>query len=217
MKRLLLFALLLSALLIGACKQEKETRVVIQTTMGNIQVKLYDSTPKHRDNFIKLAEQGFYEGLLFHRVIRDFMIQTGDPNSRNAPMDSVLGAGGPGYTIPAEMKAPLIRGALAAVRFNDMVNPSRASNGSQFFLIQGSPQTEETLNQVEQVWKKKFTPEQRKLYIEKGGVPQLDGIYTVFGEVELGIDVVDKIGAVPRNAADRPLEDIRILKVTVEK
>lgn len=201
--------LFLCSFLLPAC-QPKETTVLISTNMGDIRVRLYDETPQHRDNFLKLAEEGFFDSTLFHRVIRDFMIQGGDPNSKNAQPGIVLGGGGPGYTIPAEIRMPHVRGALAAARLADQANPQRASSGSQFFIVQGQPQTDESLNQWEYRLGTKFSPDWRERYKKMGGTPQLDNQYTVFGEVVSGLDVLDKIAAVPRDANDRPLEDIRM-------
>ncbi|MCB9317376.1 MAG: peptidylprolyl isomerase [Lewinellaceae bacterium] len=207
--KLSLFALGLVMLCLGSC-QKKAPQVWIHTDMGDILVRLYDETPQHRDNFLKLVGEGFYDSLLMHRIIRDFMIQGGDPNSKNAPSGILLGAGSPGYGIPAEIRAPTVRGALAAARLPDQVNPSRESNGSQFFIVHGLPQTDASLDDWEQRLGIKFNPERRALYKEKGGTPQLDGQYTVFGEVVEGLDVLDKIAAVPRDSNDRPLEDLRM-------
>jgi len=209
------YLLLLCSFLLPAC-QPKETTVLISTNMGDIRVRLYDETPQHRDNFLKLAEEGFFDSTLFHRVIRDFMIQGGDPNSKNAQPGIVLGGGGPGYTIPAEIRMPHVRGALAAARLSDQANPQRASSGSQFFIVQGQLQTDESLDQWEQRLGTKFSPEWRTKYKAMGGTPQLDNQYTVFGEVVSGLDVLDKIAAVPRDGNDRPLEDIR-MTVKVER
>ncbi|MBK8968160.1 MAG: peptidylprolyl isomerase [Lewinellaceae bacterium] len=205
----LLFILGMLVLCLGSC-QKKAPQVWIHTDMGDILVRLYDETPKHRDNFLKLAGEGFYDSLLLHRIIRDFMIQGGDPNSKNAPPGQLLGAGSPGYNIPPEIRAPTLRGALAAARLPDQVNPARESNGSQFFIVHGLPQTDVSLDEWEQRLGIKFSPERRALYKEKGGAPQLDGQYTVFGEVVKGLDVLDKIAAVPRDSNDRPLNDLRM-------
>jgi cyclophilin family peptidyl-prolyl cis-trans isomerase len=210
-----LYVLLFGCLFLAGC-QKKETTVRISTNMGDIIVRLYDVTPRHRDNFLKLAEEGFYDGLLFHRVMRDFMIQGGDPTSKNAPPGARLGENGPGYTIPAEIKMPHVRGALSAARLPDQVNPQRESSGSQFFIVQGQSQIDESLDQWEQRLGTTFSPEWRALYKAKGGAPQLDGQYTVFGEVVSGLEVLDKIAAVPRDANDRPLDDIR-MTVKVER
>ena len=209
MRYIVVWIALSGSVLLGFC-QKKETTVLIHTNLGDIRVKLYDSTPLHRDNFLKLAREGYYDSLMFHRVIRDFMIQGGDPDSKNAPAGALLGGGGPGYDLPAEIQAPHLRGVLAAARLPDAVNPGRKSNGSQFFIVQGQIQTDESLNQWEQRLNIKYSPEWRAQYKVKGGTPQLDGQYTVFGEVVEGLDVLDKIAAVPRDANDRPLEDIRM-------
>lgn len=208
--------LLIAALLLPAC-QKKETIIRISTSMGDITVRLYDETPRHRDNFLKLVEEGFFDSTLFHRVIPDFMIQGGDPNSKQAPPGTMLGGGGPGYTIPAEIRFPHVRGALAAARMPDQVNPQRESSGSQFFLVTGTPQTDESLNQWEQRLGTKYSPEWRALYKAKGGTPQLDNQYTVFGEVVAGLDVLDRIAAVPRDANDRPLDDLRMTSVRADR
>lgn len=207
MKRLIW--ILAGCVFLTACGQ-KDTLVRIQTNLGDMTLRLYNDTPKHRDNFIKLAQAGFYDSLLFHRVIRDFMIQGGDPDSKNAPAGTLLGEGGPGYTIPAEIGAPHIRGVLAAARLGDRSNPQRESNGSQFYIVQGQPQTDASLDEWEKRMGVKYSPEWRSKYKAKGGTPQLDGQYTVFGEVVDGLDVIDKIAAVPRDSNDRPLEDIRM-------
>lgn len=207
--------LFFASISLGAC-QKKAVQVRIHTELGDIVVRLYDETPLHRDNFLKLVQEGFYDSLLFHRVIPGFMIQGGDPDSKNAQPGAMLGAGNPGYNIPAEIKAPHIRGALAAARLPDQVNPARQSNGSQFFIVLGRPQTDESLDQWEQRLGAKYSPEWRALYKEKGGTPQLDGQYTVFGEVVQGMDVADRLVAVARDANDRPLDDLR-MQVSVEK
>ncbi len=187
-----------------------ETMLLIETGMGNIKVKLYDSTPQHRDNFIKLAKEGFYDGTLFHRVIPGFMIQGGDPDSKTAQPGQALGRGGPGYTIPAEIGAKHFRGALSAARQPDQVNPQRASSGSQFYIVQNGPVPEEQFNQFAQYTGTQYTAEEKDYYLKYGGTPQLDSQYTVFGTVVEGMDVVDKIAMVQRDQADRPLEDIKM-------
>lgn len=207
----LLFPLLL---LLGAC-QKRQTIVRIETEFGDIRVRLYDETPLHRDNFLKLAQSGFYDSLLFHRVIRDFVIQGGDPTSKYAAPGVLLGGGEIGYTIPAEIRFPHVRGALSAARKPDAVNPQRASDGSQFYIVQGQRHTDASLDELERAMGIKFSPDWRARYKAIGGTPQLDGQYTVFGEVISGMEVVDRIAAVPRDANDRPLEDIR-MKVRVE-
>lgn len=247
---------------------EGDVLVDISTTAGDIQVRLFGDTPRHRDNFLKLVKEGFYNGVLFHRVINEFMIQTGDPDSKNAKAGQSLGTGGPGYTIESEIVYPRHfhrKGALAAARQGDQVNPERRSSGSQFYIVIGKAYNESQLKQMESQMKMMqqqsifnrlaaenrskimelrrnndqagiqklqeelvaitekeaaanpalLTPEQRKVYGTIGGTPHLDGQYTVFGEVTKGLDVVDKIQQVPTGAADRPLEDVKILKMTV--
>ena len=243
------------------------SRIKIKTTEGEIIVRLYDETPLHRDNFIKLASEGFYDGTLFHRVIKDFMIQGGDPDSKGAPAGKNLGAGGPDYTIPAEFVYPQLyhkRGALSAARLGDEVNPNRESSGSQFYIVWGDTvksqelkqlerqmamQQEQTVfNQITQEHKAelmdlrrnkdragvqalqeklvndtkakckeigipKFTAEQVETYTTIGGTPYLDNQYTVFGEVESGLDVVEKIQNCDTSRNDRPKTDI---SMTVE-
>jgi len=190
-------------------------KVRITTELGVIVLKLYNETPKHRDNFIKLAQEGFYNGTLFHRVIRQFMIQGGDPNSRNAPSGQPLGTGGPEYTIEAEIIPGFFhkRGALAAARMGDQVNPERRSSGSQFYIVQGRVFTPGELDMMEQQTRRAFTPQQRIAYTTVGGTPHLDNAYTVFGEVIEGLDVVEKISLVATGRGDRPLEDV---SMTVE-
>jgi cyclophilin family peptidyl-prolyl cis-trans isomerase len=196
--------------MLTACR-DKERMVLISTTYGDIKVKLYNETPQHRDNFVKLAQEGFYDGTLFHRVIREFMIQGGDPNSKNASPDAQLGSGGPGYNIPAEILPTFYhkKGALSAARLGDQVNPKRESSGSQFYLVQGKKWTEEELKPFEQRGLK-MTPEQKEAYKTIGGVPHLDGSYTVFGEIVEGLDVLDKIANVPTKQADRPESDVKM-------
>ncbi len=197
-------------LLFSCQAKEKETHAVIETDMGNIEIKLYNNTPKHRDNFIELAKNGKFDGTLFHRVIRDFMIQGGDPTSINAPAGTLLGQGGADRLIPAEIGAPHVRGALAAARMSDGVNPLKQSNSMQFYLVQGQKLTDDNLNMIEMQTKVKFHPALRKRYLEQGGTPQLDGQYTVFGEIVSGLDVLDKIAAVPCDPNSRPLNDVKM-------
>jgi peptidyl-prolyl cis-trans isomerase B (cyclophilin B) len=189
-------------------------RALIETAFGNMTVELSNRTPQHRDNFIKLVEQQYYDDLLFHRVINAFMIQGGDPDSKNAPANQMLGQGGPGYTVPAEFAAGLIhaKGALAAARLGDQANPQRASSGSQFYLVQGQPVTEQLLQQMESRGNFQYTPAEKSQYLQAGfGTPFLDRQYTVFGYVVEGLDVIDKIAAVPTNPqGNRPLEDVRM-------
>ena len=233
-------------------------KVKIETTLGDITVRLYDETPIHRDNFVKLVKEGYYDGTLFHRVIKDFMIQGGDPDSKGAPAGKMLGVGGPDYTLEAEIKNNLYhkRGALAAARQGDEVNPERRSSGSQFYIVWGQVYKENQLNQLgkqirmqkvqdafnalakarreeimqmrrernraglqelqdqliaeaeNKVGKQGLTDEQMQLYSTVGGTPHLDGQYTVFGEVEEGLDVVEQIQNTATGRADRPTNDI---------
>lgn len=194
---------------IGSCN-EKETMIEIITDYGTMKAKLYDSTPLHRDNMVKLIKEGFYDGLLFHRVISDFMIQGGDPNSKDAPPNQQLGSGGPGYQIDAEIGALHYKGAIAAARTGDGVNPQRRSSGSQFYIVQGKPLSDAQLDMMAGQSGTEYTPEQRAKYKEVGGVPFLDNQYTVFGEVVEGLDVIDKIAAVQTAPGDRPVEDVKM-------
>ena len=198
---------------------EDLTKVLIKTTEGDITIALYDNTPKHRENFIKLVEEGFYNDILFHRIIKGFMIQTGDPDSKNAPAGTQLGSGGPGYTIPAEFKSENYhkRGAVAAARQGDQVNPTKASSGSQFYIVDGRPFNEREMAQISYQYGKSFTDEQRKVYTTEGGAPFLDGDYTVFGEVVEGMDVVDKIASKEKDRFDRPVKDVKILSAIIVK
>ena len=212
MKKLILAALVLVGLTCQAQKNntEKETVVVIKTNMGTIKAKLYNDTPLHRDNFIKLANEGWYNGSPFHRVIKDFMIQGGQ--NANGQLD-------PGYTIPAEFKDNHFhkKGALAAARQGDQVNPKKASSGSQFYIVQGKVYDERTLDMFETRMGKVFSARQRQAYQTVGGTPHLDGDYTVFGEVIEGLDVVDKIAAVETGRMDVPIKPVIINSVTIEK
>ncbi|HRG68403.1 MAG: peptidylprolyl isomerase [Saprospiraceae bacterium] len=184
--------------------------VLIETSLGNMIAKLYDQTPLHRDNFNKHAEQGYYNDLLFHRVINGFMIQGGDPQSKNAESGAMLGSGGPGYTIPAEFNRAFIhkKGAIAAARTGDQVNPKKESSGSQFYIVQGSLQTDQALNQMEDRKGIKYSEEQRTAYKTLGGTPFLDMEYTVFGEIIEGLDVIDKIASVKTERGDRPSQNV---------
>jgi peptidyl-prolyl cis-trans isomerase B (cyclophilin B) len=235
-------------------------KVKIQTMLGDIVVRLYDETPLHRDNFVKLVKEGYYDGTLFHRVIKDFMIQGGDPDSKGAPSGKMLGAGGPGYTIEAEIKDNLFhkRGALAAARQGDQVNPERRSSGSQFYITWGQVYSEGQLRQFskqlrmqrvqdafnalaaehrseiiqmrkdrdrtglqelqdrlvaeaeKRVGSTGLSDEQIQVYSTVGGTPHLDGQYTVFGEVEEGLDVVEMIQGTATGRGDRPVDDIEM-------
>lgn len=192
-------------------------QVLISTSLGDITVALYDDTPKHRDNFLKLAKDGYFNGTLFHRVIPTFMIQGGDPDSKNpnAPIGS-LGNGGPPYTIPAEIVRNHFhkRGALAAARTSDQVNPERASSGSQFYIVHGTTFDNNMLSQMEAQMRGMispdfaFTPEERTYYNTYGGAPNLDQQYTVFGEVVTGLDVVDKIAQVQQGPNNQPVKPV---------
>jgi cyclophilin family peptidyl-prolyl cis-trans isomerase len=206
----MLTAIILMA--IGATSQNTQRIVEISTDFGKIQVKLYDNTPLHRDNFIKLASEGFYDGIIFHRVIKSFMIQGGDPESKNADPSKMLGNGGPGYTIPAEFHKENFhkKGALAAARLGDNANPQKASSGSQFYIVQGKQYSDLELDHMEQRMNAKFTTQQREAYKTVGGTPHLDGGYTVFGEVISGIEVIDAIAAVQTGQADRPVKDVKM-------
>ena len=187
--------------------------VLIETTYGDIKVKLYDETPFHKENFLKLVSEKLYDDQIFHRVIKNFMIQAGDPDSKNAKPGQPLGYGDLGYTIPAEFNKNLFhkKGALAAARQPDNVNPDKESSASQFYIVQGRVYSNQELDLMEQRGVHiKFTEEQRKIYTSVGGTPHLDYSYTVFGEVTDGIEVVDKIASVKTDKRDRPLNDIKI-------
>ncbi len=192
--------------------------VELETDFGTMTIKLFNSTPKHRDNFIKLVEEGFYDGLLFHRVINGFMVQGGDPNSRGAKANASLGSGGPGYQIDAEFEAnnAHVKGALSAARMGDNVNPEKKSSGSQFYVVQGRSVTGDMLDQMEAKKGIRYTKEQREAYLANGGTPFLDAEYTVFGQVIKGMDVIDKIANVETNRADRPVKDVK-MKMKVVK
>lgn len=189
-------------------KPAKTTTVLIETEYGNITAVLYNDTPAHRDNFIKLVKQGWYNGSIFHRVINKFMIQGGQQGEKQDP----------GYTIPAEFIPTHFhkKGALAAARMGDQVNPTKASSGSQFYIVQGQVYTDEQLNAFEQKLGKKFSEDRRKAYTTVGGTPHLDDSYTVFGEVTKGLDVVDKIAAVQTAQGDRPVKDVK-MKISIVK
>jgi cyclophilin family peptidyl-prolyl cis-trans isomerase len=213
MKRLTI--LILTALFIMNFEASSQTKTsqnvvkfVIHTDYGDMKGFLYNETPQHRDNFKKNVEQGYYDGLLFHRVISGFMIQGGDPDSRTAKAGQRLGSGGPGYTVPAEINPALIhkKGALSAARTGDQVNPQKASSGSQFYIVQGKKQTASQLSQGPM----KYTDAQKQTYETIGGTPFLDGGYTVFGEISEGLEVIDKIAAVQKDASDRPVQDVKM-------
>jgi peptidyl-prolyl cis-trans isomerase B (cyclophilin B) len=195
--------------------------VVIETSLGKMVLELYDDTPLHCDNFIKLVNEGFYNGQLFHRVINNFMIQAGDSDSKNAQPVARLGSGGKTYTVPAEFIPEYYhkKGALAAARQGDNVNPQKASSGSQFYIVQGKKYNDAELDAFEQRGLHiPFTPEQRDTYKTKGGSPHLDYSYTVFGEVIEGLSVIDIIAAQPTDENSRPIADVKIIKMyTVKK
>jgi len=205
-------------------KKDRKRDVLLQTNMGDMVIRLSDSTPLHRDNFLKLVKVGFYDSILFHRVIKNFMIQSGDPNSKTAVARTPLGNGGPNYTIPAEFRTNLFhkKGVIAAARMGDNVNPQKASSGSQFYIVQGKIFDDAELESVEfsRMNGRKIPANRREVYKTIGGTPHLDDNYTVFGEVIKGLEVVDKIAAVPTSTGadrDRPLEDVRIIKVKLIK
>jgi cyclophilin family peptidyl-prolyl cis-trans isomerase len=197
--------------------------VEIRTTMGTIVVRLSDSTPLHRDNFLRLAKQGYYDSVLFHRVIKHFMIQSGDPSSKRAGPAADLGDGGPTYTIPAEFRTSLFhhKGVIAAAREGDEENPQKASSGSQFYLVEGKVYSDSGLDSVQtfRLKGRKIPFDQRQVYKTLGGSPHLDQNYTIFGEVVRGLDVVDSIAAVPTSGPpkDRPIQDVRILQMKLVK
>lgn len=219
MKTVILAFLLVIA--INAQAQKGNTEVMLETTAGNIKLRLYDDTPLHRDNFVKLVGMHVYDSLLFHRVIKDFMIQCGDPKSKNAAPGTHLGEGDLDGTVEQELRLPQIfhrRGVLAAAREPDEANPYRESSRCHFYLAWGKKFTDEELDKMQlrldtlYGYRVKLTPEMRTAYKTVGGIPHLDGGYTVFGEIVEGLDVLEKIQATPTDKNDRPLEDQRILK-----
>ena len=219
----MLVLLLLLNMGCAIAKKDKGCVVRMETSMGVIRIALSDLTPIHRDNFIRLVSEGFYDGVLFHRVIEDFMIQTGDPCSKGAGRDSVLGEGGPGYTLPAEIVFPElfhVRGSVAAAREGDDVNPEYRSSGSQFYIVWGRrlrpvPLKKAIAHLAEKgIELDRFMINDYQMY---GGTPHLDGAYTVFGQVIEGLDVVEAIQEVATDSLDRPLEDVYIIKALVEK
>lgn len=208
------FLIVLIILFMSASCQTKAQTYTIETTLGNVKIKLYENTPLHKANFEKLVEEQLYEGVLFHRVIQNFMIQGGDLSTKNfvsnGETDDVE------ETIPAEFVPENFhkKGALAAARTGDFVNPEKRSSPTQFYIVQGKPYTEEELAYMEDVRGKQWTPEQKETYRTLGGTPFLDMDYTVFGEVVEGLDVVDAIAAVPTLPGDRPVSDVRIVRIT---
>lgn len=230
MNRLLALAALL--LLFAACNprlsnglrvHDLQKDVEMVTSKGTIIIRLSDSTPLHRDNFLRLVQQHYYDSILFHRVINQFMIQAGDPDSKRAKAGVELGNGSPGYTVPSEFRASLFhkKGVIAAARTGDDVNPMKASSGSQFYLVQGKVFTEAGLDSVENFrLRRKLPAAHREVYKTLGGTPHLDQNYTVFGEVISGLAVVDSIAAVAtsgRMGGDRPLQDVRIIRARLVK
>ena len=221
------FALLIALMMLAAVScQKKEEVVVMETTEGTIVLKLYDQTPLHRDNFRSLVAEGAFDSLLFHRVIQDFMIQGGDPDSKYAEPGVLLGEGDRDYTVPAEFRLEdgifHRRGVLAGAREGDDVNPEQRSSAMQFYIVWGKIFDDAGLDKVQERLdsrtggRVKLTPEMREVYKTVGGTPHLDGQYTVFGEVVSGLDVVDAIQHVPTDENDRPLTDVRILKAYLQ-
>lgn len=199
-------------------KKDRKKDIELVTSYGNIVIRLSDSTPLHRDNFLRLVKTKYYDSVLFHRVINRFMIQAGDPDSKRAPAGLPLGDGDPGYTIPAEFRPGLFhhKGVIAAARESDNVNPRKESSGSQFYIVQGKQFTESGLDSLEtyRLKGRKIPAYQRDIYKTIGGTPHLDQSYTVFGKVIHGLDVVDKIAAVATSKGadeNRPLQDVRII------
>jgi cyclophilin family peptidyl-prolyl cis-trans isomerase len=194
--------------------------IILETSEGNITLRLYDNTPLHSKNFVKLVNDGYYDNLLFHRVIKNFMIQGGDPNSKNAKPDEHLGNGGPAYTIPSEFRPEYYhkKGAIAAARLSDQVNPRKESSGSQFYIVTGQLYTKVQLDgMVKKEVHAPFSAEEINAYTTSGGTPFLDSQYTVFGEVISGFDVLEKISSVQTDANDRPVQDIKIIKAYTKK
>lgn len=215
---------IIAALLLLSCSSSKDIKVRMYTTAGVIDLALYDDTPKHKENFLKLVKEQRYDSLLFHRVIKDFMIQGGDPDSKNALAGALLGEGDLGYTVDAELMPQVHfhrRGVLAAAREGDDVNPTKASSASQFYIVWGKVYTKEQLENYKEFYARRtgrelvISPEQEAVYTTVGGTPHLDGEYTVFGEVVSGLDVVEKIQSAACDGNDRPLEDVRIMKTEI--
>lgn len=204
--RILFFLVVLATLM--SCQDDNT--VIVETQFGRMTIQLFDSTPQHRDNFKKLVKEGYFDDLLFHRVIRGFMIQGGDPTSKGAPKGQPLGSGGPGYTIPQEIGIPHFKGMLAAARQGDDVNPDKESSGSQFYIVHGQPVSEASLQSIAAQKKITYSQAQIEKYLNMGGTPMLDGDYTVFGEVIVGLEVLDKIASVACDERNRPLEDIKM-------
>lgn len=207
----------------GLRKNDLKKDVELHTSKGNIVLRLSDSTPLHRNNFIKLVKQHYYDSIIFHRVIKSFMVQAGDPNTRQAKPNERMGNGGPGYTVPAEIRQSLFhkKGVLAAARMGDNVNPKKESSGSQFYIVQGKIFTDAGLDSVEtfRLNGRKLPLAHREVYKTVGGTPHLDQNYTIFGEVVSGLNVVDSIASVQTNKeiGDRPVEDVKIIKARLVK
>ena len=223
MKKTIILLLMLAFTALGKAQSNE---VLFETTEGNIRVMLYDDTPIHRDNFLKLVNEQFYDSLLFHRVIKSFMIQGGDPTSKTAEPGTTLGTGELDYTLEPEFRTPkhyYRRGALAMAREGDRVNPERRSSGCQFYIVWGKTYSTKDLEAIQQRVKEAtngaadITPEMFWTYRKVGGTPHLDGQYTVFGEVTEGLDVVERIQKVFTDTYDRPVDDVRILHATVIK
>lgn len=219
----LLFALLVCVLCSCAANKPTEPQVLISTNKGDILIKLYNETPIHRDNFLKLAETGALDSTLFHRVIKDFMIQGGDPDSRGAAPGVMLGEGEVGEPLPAEFLYPQLfhkRGVIAAAREGDQVNPERKSSGSQFYIVWGKVFPNDSIldaryEQTKRMGTAPIADEVRETYHTLGGTPHLDGIYTVFGEVVTGLEVVDAIQNVATDENDRPIDDVVVTSIKV--
>ena len=222
MKKTIYLLLVAATMFFNSCTTQGNTKIVMETTAGTMEFLLYNETPKHRDNFIKLVNEQYFDSLLFHRVIKDFMIQGGDPDSKYAEAGIRLGEGGPDYRIDAEFRMPELmhkRGALAAAREGDGVNPEKRSSASQFYIVWGKEYTPEQIDalsqRMQQVGMGEITDAQKNLYTTVGGTPFLDGQYTVFGEITKGLEIVDKIQNVATDQFDRPLEDVRILSIRI--
>lgn len=200
------FSVLFAMAFMMSCSPKQEM-ILVETDFGNMKIKLYDSTPGHRDNIKKLAKEGYYDGTLFHRVIPGFMIQGGDPDSKGAAPEARLGSGGPGYTQPAEIGKYHFKGAIAAARTQ---NPQKNSSGAQFYIVQGKPVTAQQLESFASQKGITYSPEDIARYTKDGGAPFLDNEYTVFGEVVEGMEVIDKIASTQIGNADRPVEDVKM-------
>lgn len=211
--------------LAGALQAAARKAVVVQTTLGDIRIELYDETPAHRDNFLKLARSHLYDSLLFHRVVRNFVVQAGDPGSKRAEPGQMLGGGTLDYRIPAEIRLPRLyhkRGAVAMAREADEANPGRESDACQFYIVWGKRHSTAVVDEQRQRLDTlgggaTMTDEMASTYRKVGGLPQLDGLYTVFGEVTEGLDVVERMLEADTDDYDRPLDDIRIIAVRVEE